>query len=98
MTKKEMTTAILVALPLSSREKPMSRLEVECVMEAFADISAAELLGGGEISIQGVGKLKVKATKGRIGRNPRNGKRINIPASRKVVFMPFKNFRESLKG
>lgn len=98
MTKKEMIDSIMAALPKSGKEKPMSRLQVECVVEAFADISAAELLGGGEISLQGVGKLKVRERSKRNGRDPRNGEPIVIPAGKKVVFMPFKNFKEAMKA
>ena len=56
------------------------------------------LLDGGEISLPGLGKLKVKETSARTGRNPRTGERIDIPASRKVVFTPGKEFKEALHG
>lgn len=98
MTKKELINAILESLPKSETEKQATRLLVESVLESFGDITAAELLGGGEISIISVGKLKTKATAARKGHNPYTGELIDIPASRKVSFTPYKDFRDALKG
>ena len=60
-------------------------------------MAAAELIGGGEIGIQGVGKLKVKKTSARKGRNPRTGEYLEIAGGRKVVFVPGRDFKEALK-
>ena len=69
--------------------------DMETAFVAFCDVIAAELLGGGEVSLPGMGKLKVKETHARTGRNPRTGEVINIPAGKKVVFSPSKEFKES---
>ena len=96
MTKKELVTCMMEELPDEGKGKAISRLEVECVLEAFGKVTASELLGSGEITIPSVGKLKVKGTSARIGRNPRTGEKIGIPAGRKVIFVPFGEFREAL--
>ena len=70
---------------------------VENTFNAMCSVMAAELLGGGEISLPGVGKLKVKKTAARKGRNPRTGKSIDIPAGSKVVFTPCKELKEAMK-
>lgn len=85
----------------SVREKHYRNLnttDMEKALQAFCSVAAAELLGGGEISLPGLGKLKVKRTSARTGRNPRTGETIEIPASRKVVFTPGKEFKEALHG
>lgn len=97
MTKKELVNGIMEELPEPGKGKAINRLEVECVLDAFGKVTAAELLGGGEITIQNVGKLKVKDTSARTGRNPRTGETIQIPAGKKVVFAPSKEFRDALK-
>lgn len=63
----------------------------------LGDIMAAELLGGGEVPLPSVGKLAVKQTKARKGRNPKTGEAIDIPAGRKVAVSLSKDFKESFK-
>ena len=82
----------------SNNGRDLSRADMESALAAFCDVAAAELIGGGEISLPGLGKLKVKRTSARTGRNPRTGETIEIPASRKVVFTPGKEFKEALHG
>ena len=74
----------------SNNGRDLSRADMESALAAFCDVAAAELIGGGEIPLPGLGKLKVKGTSARTGRNPRTGETIEIPASRKVVFTPGK--------
>lgn len=80
----------------SNNGRDLSRADMESALAAFCDVAAAELIGGGEIPLPGLGKLKVKGTSARTGRNPRTGETIEIPASRKVVFTPGKEFKEAL--
>jgi len=68
------------------------------LLETLCGIITAELLAGGEISLPGLGKLKVKATNARTGRNPKTGEAIEITAGRKVVFAPGKEFKEAFRG
>ena len=48
--------------------------------------------------LPGVGKLKVKATAARKGRNPKTGESINIPAGQRVTFSPSKELKEAMKS
>lgn len=79
--------------------RPLRIVDMEKALQAFCSVAAAELLAGGEVSLPGLGKLKVKETNARTGRNPRTGEAIEIPAGRrKVVFSPGKDFKEALHG
>lgn len=98
MTKKELIDAMMESLSGERNVKAISRLYVESVYEAFCAVAAAELIGGGEIGIQGMGKLKAKKISARKGRNPRTGEAIQIPAGQKVLFVPGRDFREALKA
>ena len=64
---------------------------------AGSEVAAAELLGGGEVSLPGLGKIKMRETAAREGRNPRTGESLHIPAGKKVVFVPGKDLKEALK-
>lgn len=78
--------------------RPLRIVDMEKALQAFCSVAAAELLAGGEVSLPGLGKLKVKETNARTGSNPRTGEAIEIPAGRKVVFSPGKDFKEALHG
>lgn len=78
--------------------KTMPRDVAPLALAALGEVMAAELLGGGEIPLPGVGKLKVKETAARKGRNPKTGESIDIPAGSKVVFTACKELKEAMKS
>lgn len=65
--------------------------------KALCSLIAAELRGGGDVPLSGVGKLKSKAVAERERRNPKTGERVVIPAGLKVRFVPSKALKNSLK-
>lgn len=98
MTKKELVDAIMESMPAQNGRGGATRLHVESILEALANVAAAELLGGGEITLPGIGKIKTVARKARTGRNPRTGQTIEIPAGRRLTVSAFRDFRDALKG
>lgn len=63
----------------------------------FLEIAGAAAKGD-EISLNGFGKFKVKATSAREGRNPATGATIQIAASKKLTFAPAKAVKDKLNG
>lgn len=96
MNKEDLILHAMAAV--HSDKRPLTRTDLEIALAAFCDVAIAELIGGGEVPMPGLGKLKVRDTPARTGRNPRTGEKLDIPASRKVVFTPSKEFREALRG
>lgn len=90
MTKAEFIKAFKEATQLTGGQ-------AEEYLNRLGDIMAAELLAGGEVPLPGIGKLVVKQTAARKGRNPKTGETLDIPASRKVVVNLGKEFKESFK-
>lgn len=43
---------------------------------------------GEEVRLLDTGKFKVKNLKPKIGRNPKTGEKVEIPARKKIVFVP----------
>jgi DNA-binding protein HU-beta len=74
--------------------KDAARKLVDGVFAAIAD-TAAE---GGEVSITGFGKFKVKDSPEREGRNPATGEAMTIKASRKLAFTPAKAVKDKLNA
>ena len=90
MTKAELIKALQEATELTGAQ-------TERCINALGSIMAAELLGGGEVPLPRIGKLAVRATAERTGRNPRTGESITIPAGKKVVLKVGSELKDSLK-
>ena len=88
MTKTELVKTFQEATQLPANQ-------AQEYLERFGDIAAAELLGGGEIPLPGVGKLVIKQRAARKGRNPKTGEPLNIPAKKALTVNLSKDFKES---
>ncbi len=91
-----MTKAELVELVHATSGESMAT--VARVLDGLRGIMETEMKNGGTVALPGIGKLSVKATKARRGRNPKTGKELMIPAGRRVVFSVAKNLKDILKG
>ena len=67
------------------------------IFNAFLFEIKEMLISGREVRIAGFGTFDVRERKGRIGRNPRTGEEIVIPAQNLAHFKPAKAFRYALK-
>ena len=76
----------------------LSKAKAKTLIDAFLNELVSEAANGVEIALPGFGKFKVKATPEREGRNPANGEKITIPASRKLGFTPAKAVKDALNG
>ena len=74
--------------------KTDARKYVDAVFATIADAAAK----GEEVSLNGFGKFKVKATPAREGRNPATGAAMQIAASKKLAFTPAKAVKDKLNG
>ena len=83
MTKKELVAAIA-----EGRKKlnPNPEKTIRFIVDKVFDIIAQELVRGERVQILGFGAFEVTGTKGRKGRNPRTGEKIDLPASKRVIF------------
>lgn len=73
--------------------KAQAKAIIETVLKAIAEAAAT----GTEVSLPGFGKFKVQNRPEREARNPRTGEKINVAASRKLIFQPAKAVRDTLK-
>ena len=91
MNHAELADSVAAALDLAKAD---ARKAVDAVFAAIADAAAK----GEEVSINGFGKFKVKATPAREGRNPSTGETIQIKAAKKLSFGPAKAVKDRLNG
>ncbi len=64
----------------------------------FFDRLAASLAKGDEVHIHGFGNFRIVQRAARMGRNPRTGEEVKVPARRVVRFTPSTSLTASLKG
>ena len=74
--------------------KAQAKSIVDDIFKNIVDAAAS----GAEVSLPGFGKFKVKATPEREGRNPANGEKIKIAASKKLTFSSAKSVKDLLNG
>lgn len=72
-----------------SEKAGISQENVNKVLNAFVEVTVPEVRDNGEtISLPGLGTFKQKLTEAREGRNPMNGEKVQIKASRNITFKP----------
>jgi DNA-binding protein HU-beta len=74
----------------------VSKADVTRVLVALTGVVHAELKNGGEVTLPGVGKLKVQDKPAKTGRNPKTGEALAIPARRAAKFTAVKALKDAL--
>ena len=73
-----------------SRVVEMTRKESEVIVEAIFDSIVRSLRSGDKIEIRGFGSFRTRQRQPRIGRNPKTGARVEVPAKKIPYFKPSK--------
>ena len=74
----------------------LSKANVRAVLEQLSEIVSDALENSDEVTLPGIGKLKVTARPARTGRNPQTGKAIEIAAKNVVKFVPAKALTDAI--
>lgn len=74
----------------------LQKSDVRALLEQLGEIVADALENDGEISLPGIGKLKVNERPARTGRNPQTGKAIEIAAKKVVKYVPAKALTDAI--
>ena len=72
------------------------KAQVRALLEQLSEIVSDALENNDEITLPGIGKLKVTARPARSGRNPHTGKTIEIAAKNVVKFVPAKALTDAI--
>ena len=73
-----------------SRVVEIPRREAEDLVETVLRSIVQALLGGDKVEIRGFGRFDSRQRAGRIGRNPKTGETVEVPAKRIPFFKPAK--------
>ncbi len=93
MTKQPtLTKADLIEEVLKITELP--RKESETIVETIFDSIIEAIQKGEKIEIRGFGSFRTRQRKGRVGRNPKTGEKVEVPAKRIPFFKPSKELKD----
>jgi DNA-binding protein HU-beta len=74
----------------------LTKARAKAMLDGLRDDIVQSLLGGKRVNLFGLGTFEVRATKAKMGRNPKTGEKIEIPAGRKVVFKAAKGLKDQM--
>jgi integration host factor subunit beta len=87
-----LTKANLIEEVLNITELP--RKESETIVETVFDCIIQALQKGEKIEIRGFGSFRTRERRGRVGRNPKTGEKVEVPAKKIPFFKPSKELKD----
>ena len=93
MTKQPtLTKADLIEEVLRMTELP--RKESETIVETIFESIIGALQKGEKIEIRGFGSFRTRQRRGRVGRNPKTGAKVEVPPKKIPFFKPSKELKD----
>jgi len=89
MNKSELMSRVQFATSISAPDAK------NAVQEALNQIAGA-LAHGDNVTLVGFGTFKLSARAARVGRNPRTGEAVDVPAGKRVTFKASQKLKDSL--
>jgi len=81
-----------------SRVVEITRKDSEVIVEAIFESIVRSLRGADKIEIRGFGSFRTRERRPRIGRNPKTGARVDVPAKLIPYFKPSKELKDLVNG
>src|SRR5436853_5473727 len=72
----------------------LTRKDSEVVVETIFDSIVRSLRTGDKIEIRGFGSFRTRERKSRVGRNPKTGEKVEVPAKKIPFFKPSKELKD----
>ena len=88
MTKSELIES------LSRQQKHLAHKDVELAVKGLLEQMSSALASGRRIEVRGFGSFSLHYRPGRVGRNPKTGTPVSLPAKYVPHFKPGKELRE----
>ena len=92
MTKSELIEII------TAKQKHLPAKDVELALKQILEIMSDALAQGERIEIRGFGSFALNYRPPRVGRNPKSGDRVQVPAKHVPHFKAGKELRERVDG
>src|SRR4051812_3901583 len=72
----------------------VTRRDSEVIVETIFDSIVHSLRAGDKIEIRGFGSFRTRQRNSRVGRNPKTGDRVDVPAKKIPFFKPSKELKD----
>ena len=87
MTKAELIERVAVATDVTKKQ-------AETIVDTIFESIIKSLKQGQKIELRGFGSFRLRERGARIGRNPKTGVKVNVPAKKIPYFKPGKELKE----
>lgn len=77
-----------------SRITEVKRKEAEVIVETIFDSIMSALRGKDKVEIRGFGSFRTRQRRGRTGRNPKTGEKVEVPPKTIPFFKPSKDLKD----
>ncbi len=77
-----------------SRLAELTRKDSEVIVETIFESVVRSLRAGDKIEIRGFGSFRTRQRKPRMGRNPKTGEKVEVPAKKIPFFKPSKELKD----
>ena len=74
----------------------LTRRDGEVIVDTLFESVIGALKSGDKIEIRGFGSFRTRQRNARVGRNPKTGDRVEVPAKRVPFFKPSKELRDTV--
>ena len=81
-----------------SRLAELTRKDSEVIVETIFDSVVHALRTGDKIEIRGFGSFRTRDRRGRIGRNPKTGAKVDVPPKKIPFFKPSKELKDMVNN
>lgn len=95
-TTKPTTIGLMELSARLADRHDLSKARAKAILDDLRDHVVETLLEGQRVNLFGLGTFEVRDTKAKMGRNPKTGESIAIPAGRKVVFKVAKGLKDQM--
>jgi len=92
MTKSELIETI------AFKQTQLAQKDVDLAVKAIIDYMSQSLEKGERIEVRGFGSFSLHHRKKRVGRNPKTGAKVSLPAKYVPHFKPGKDLRERVNN
>ena len=79
---------------LGNQNPDLPASEIHAIISVFFETITSRLTDGGSVHLRGFGSFGTRRYNARLGRNPRTGEPVEVPAMRAPYFSPGKDLRE----
>ncbi len=77
-----------------ARVTDLTRKDSEVIVDTLFESVIKALRGGDKLEVRGFGSFRVRERNARVGRNPKTGEKVEVPAKRVPYFKPSKELKD----